>query len=135
MSKQDRGFTDVHRNRSGRNNENSLEQLPTNDRAQGVSSSVGKPLIGAYGYSAGPAASRRLEYMPQDSRAAPFEMHNQYGRNNSNHALTNTNDFSRHPDKYNFTQGIENERKGDRKDAEVVDGYTEYFSQGCDYNG
>jgi hypothetical protein len=62
-------------------------------------------------------------------------MQNQYGRNNSNHALTNTNDFSRLPDKYNFTRGTEKDNKVDPKSSEVTDGYTEYFSQGCDYNG
>jgi hypothetical protein len=38
-------------------------------------------------------------------------------------------------EKYNISRGVEIEKKIETNNKEVVDGYTEYFSQGCDYNG
>jgi len=46
-----------------------------------------------------------------------------------------TNEYGRLTEKYNISRGVEIEKKIETNNKEVVDGYTEYFSQGCDYNG
>ena len=49
---------------------------------QHASASVGKPSLGAYGYSAGPAATRKLDYVIE-TRTAPFEVQTKYNRNST----------------------------------------------------
>lgn len=78
-------------------------------------------------------AGRKLEYTA-DARTAPFEIHTKdhFGRNS--HPAQTAKDFGRVSGKYGDYRAQEKAEPSTSQE-EVTDGYTEYFSQGCDYYG
>ena len=102
-----------------------------------LSSSVGKPAYGqghgAYGLSAGPGATRKLDFVG-DNKHPQHDFQSKFSARKS------------FPDRAGtFNHRVDDNQYGDYRNKvetgvnqnyeEVTDGYTEYFSQGCDYHG